>query len=172
MPTASVFNKIINVLIFGVLIFVLFQRIPSVIEHWKLESTEAPSFQVSLLNQQFFDFAKYRKPMVLIFWATWCGPCELELARINSLIENGSVAPEDALAIASYEEDEVVRRAVLERKYHFLVGLDTNGKVADMFKVKGTPTIFLLDSSHKIHWVTTGLSPLLSVRIQKFLSSP
>jgi thiol-disulfide isomerase/thioredoxin len=119
----------------------------------------------------FYDSTTATEPLILVFWATWCGPCEVELHRIQRLISEGNLPADRVLAISSFEIPSLVQKAVAERQYSFRVGLDPDGRAATAFKVKGTPTIYLLDAQQKIEWVTSGLSPLLEIRLRRFMTN-
>ncbi len=163
-------SSMLNVLFWCLLAYLFYLRLPSVLEHWKIEDSLAPDFEVALLSGSIFSLKNYPKPLVIVFWATWCGPCEIELTRINKMIESGSIKADSILAISTYEDPDLVRKVVLERQYRFLTGIDSNGKIGDAYQIKGTPTIVFVDREQKISWITTGLSPLLGVRIEKFLA--
>ena len=70
----------------------------------------------------------------LIFWATWCGPCTLELSRIQSLIDEGKIKPEDVVAIAMDQDTELVKRTSQSRGYTFTVALDPGGQLSALWR--------------------------------------
>ncbi len=163
----SKINKILNIFLYLIVGIIIFQRIPEIIEHFKKESQQSPLFEVQLLSQNYkFTLQdKIGEPLILVFWATWCGPCEVELSRINKLIKSKKLKSESVLAISSYESKELIDKVVRERNYLFMIGFDEEGVVAKSFKVNGTPTVVLLDKDHKIKWFTNGISPSLEYRL-------
>src|SRR5687768_11186750 len=42
------------------------------------------------------DFPSRNGRNLAIFWATWCGPCKLEMERLKRSVESGSI-PKDAI---------------------------------------------------------------------------
>jgi peroxiredoxin len=170
MSLGSLFNKSINVITVILMVLLLWQKVPLILSQWEQQKTAAPVFQVPLLDGKVFDFASSQQPLVLVFWATWCGPCEVELARLNAMIQEGTLSAQSVLAISSFESLATVKKASEERQYRFPIGWDEDGRVAQKFKVSGTPTIVFIKGDRQIDWITTGLSPLLGVRLKHFLA--
>lgn len=160
---------LLNIATVFLLVLLLWQRGPGILEHFKIESQMAPAFRVPLLDGSFFELNKKKENVILVFWATWCGPCSLELSRINEMIKKNEVSAASVYAISSHEEKSLLEKVVAERGYGFQVGVDADGRVASLFGVNGTPTIVFIDAEQKIDWITTGLSPFLSLRIKRFL---
>lgn len=155
------------------LVFVLclwVPKIPGMIDYFKMQGKPAPQIEVEPLEASSqIHIAGAKK--VLVFWATWCGPCEVELGRINRLIKNGEIRAQDVLAIVPQESRNVVLRSVQERGYQMPVALDPQGITSRNFNVAGTPTVALLEEDGRMRWVTSGLSPSLEWRIKEFLST-
>ena len=86
-------------------------------------------------------FPALHKKSVLVFWASWCGPCSIELSRINSAINNKEISSNNIFAVNMGENPELVNRVVHERKYSMPVIFDNNGELANLLHVKVTPTI-------------------------------
>lgn len=164
-------NKISNLFLLLVLGFFLSRRLPGVIDQFRSQGAPAAPFHVSLTDSTPLTLGDFAKPLVVVFWATWCGPCEVELARINRLIANKDIDPKSVLAVSSFEEAELVAKTARDRGYLFTTALDPEGTMARDYKVAGTPTIVLINSEKKIEWMTTGLSPSLELRLKHFLQT-
>jgi cytochrome c biogenesis protein CcmG/thiol:disulfide interchange protein DsbE len=164
-------NSIINILLIVLISFLLYKRLPGLLEQFNQENTLIPSGTIELLNGSSIELSQSPLPLIAVFWATWCPPCEVELTRINRLIKKGEIAASHIIAISSYEERTHVEDVAKKRDYRFQIGFDDRGDLATRLKVTGTPTIVFINQQHKIEWMTTGLSPLLEIRIKKFLKS-
>src|SRR5690348_7914399 len=58
----------------------------------------APELSLRELDGRAFSLARMRgKPVLVHFWATWCGVCRLELPAIQSLAAH---PPKDALVVS------------------------------------------------------------------------
>jgi thiol-disulfide isomerase/thioredoxin len=55
----------------------------------ELEGETSPSFELTTLSGEQIVLPLSRNH-VLVFWATWCGPCGVELGRIQRLIKKGA----------------------------------------------------------------------------------
>jgi len=66
------------------------------------------------------------------------------LPSINPLHEEFKGQRLTVLLVNMREDREIVRRAVTTRRYTAPVILDTDGAVANAYRVTGTPTVYLL----------------------------
>lgn len=151
------------------LIYILALKAPGVWAQFKSEGTKVSDFSVLTNSGAEFSTETLTSKKVLVFWATWCPPCEIELSRINELVKDKRISPDSVLAISLNEEKQLVDRIVQERGYQFPIAYDFNGQVGQRLTVMGTPTVIFLNSDKTIHWATTGLSPLLKLRMNVFL---
>jgi cytochrome c biogenesis protein CcmG, thiol:disulfide interchange protein DsbE len=131
---------------------------------------EAPLSVVQLLDGTNHNLTMTGENTVIVFWATWCPPCKVELARLNRLVESNPAIAKRIIAISVGEPVDVVRKAVAERGYKFAVATDETGEVAEKYKISGTPTILMKDKLNAIVWSTSGLSPTLEFRVKSHLS--
>lgn len=145
----------------------LVQRIPMLVDMFQRQGKKAPQAQVVTLEGNTL-FLPLSQNHLVVFWATWCGPCKVELARINKLVKDGVLAREQVIAISSLEDITTVKNNVTENGYLFTVGIDSSGEIARQYKVSGTPTLLLVKSDGTIDWITMGLSPSLELRIKSF----
>lgn len=150
-------------------IYVIATKIPGLYAQFKSEGARISDFSLLLNSDENFNSQTLAKKKILVFWATWCPPCELELSRINDLVKEKRISADSVLAISINEEKQLVDQVVTERGYLFQVGYDFDGAVASKFVVAGTPTVVFLNADKTINWITTGLSPFLKLRISYFL---
>jgi peroxiredoxin len=111
------------------------------------EKKEAPAFSLKGLDGKAIALSDFRgKPVLLIFWATWCTSCKEELP----ILEKFSVGKRDQLAILLIAIDGERKRAVQkianDNKVTIPVLLLLKEKVMDQYGVRGwVPLTFLID---------------------------
>lgn len=93
------------------------------------------------------------RPAVLNFWASWCGPCKMEMPeleaayaeygdRISFLAVNLSEGFGDTLAKAS--------KLISDAGYTFPVYYDNDGEGARAYRIRSIPMTFFLDEHGNI----------------------
>jgi thiol-disulfide isomerase/thioredoxin len=85
-------------------------------------------------------------PMIVNFWATWCGPCKDEMPLLEKTFQNhhGDLV----ILGVNIEETPAVIKPFLE-KYHisFPVVIDSTGEVENRFLIRGYPTSLFVDAN-------------------------
>jgi thiol-disulfide isomerase/thioredoxin len=121
----------------------------------------APAFKLTGMNGKTYEVGgKREKPIMLNFWASWCGPCELEAPDLKSVYEKYG-NDFDLYGINTTDKDnlEEVKKFVKHYKLPFPILLDTDGKIADQFRFNLIPTSFLIDRNGVVVEVVHVLAP-------------
>jgi thiol-disulfide isomerase/thioredoxin len=103
-----------------------------------------------------------KNAVLVSFWATWCGPCKLEMPHVDALdkefadrgFEGISISIDDARAYSQ------ARAYVKGRKFQFTALFDKESKVVAMYNPSKTlPYTVIIDKAGKIRHVHTGYNP-------------
>ena len=104
----------------------------------------APDFTLLNLNDEEVSLSDYRGKYVLInFWATWCGFCDMEMPDLQKLDDENDDWV--VLAVDVMEDKSIVEDYINEGGYDFEVVLDTEGEVVSTYLVSGFPTSYFVD---------------------------
>ncbi|HTX42394.1 MAG TPA: TlpA disulfide reductase family protein [Acidobacteriaceae bacterium] len=135
-----------------------------------LNGQQAANFTLQDLNGKEVSLASYKgKPLVVDFWATWCGPCKIEIPWLEKLQDQYA---NQGLAIIGISADDLdkddpaklftEKREISDfaTKMHinYPVLLDADA-IADSYGgVDSLPTTFFIDRTGKIVASTVGLA--------------
>ncbi len=121
---------------------------------------DAPEFALKDSNGQTVHLTDYKGKVVLLdFWATWCGPCKVE---IPWFIEFEQQFKDRGFAVLGVSMDEdgwdAVKPYIEDHKINYRVMLG-NEQVSDIYGgLDSLPTTLLIDRQGKIASVHIGLS--------------
>ncbi|MBL0046549.1 MAG: TlpA family protein disulfide reductase [Bacteroidetes bacterium] len=102
------------------------------------------------------------KPMLVDFWATWCGPCKAEL---NAIAEEYAEWQKEtgvklvAVSIDDARNMEKVGPYVNGKNWEYEVLLDPNGDFKRAMNVNNVPHIFLVNGKGEIVWQQNSSAP-------------
>ena len=115
----------------------------------------APPLETQSLTGQTVDVIKMsqQQPVVLYFWATWCGACRLVTPTVNWLSE---FYPVVTVALSS-GSGERVQQYLKHHNYPLSTLNDPKGALAKEWGVRVTPTIVILHKG-EIRRITTGIT--------------
>lgn len=79
------------------------------------------------------------------FWASWCGPCRKEIPNLKKLYEQYKDKGLQIVSVSIDKDEAAWKKALNEEQLPWPNGLDRAG-IADNYKVKFIPAIFLVDN--------------------------
>lgn len=99
-----------------------------------------------------------RGPVIVDFWATWCGPCKQSLPELQQLYERYG---ERGLTILAISTDEPRNRPKISSTARslgltFPILIDADKRAAQLYRVESIPMTFLIDREGRIRSLHRG----------------
>jgi peroxiredoxin len=112
----------------------------------------APDFALTDLNGRQLSLADYKGKVVLLdFWATWCGPCRIEIPGFVQLQDRYRAQGFAVIGISMDDGPAPVREFYREFKMNYPVAM-ADDKVSELFGgIFGLPTTFLIGRDGRIY---------------------
>jgi peroxiredoxin len=118
----------------------------------------APNFSLQDLSGKPVSLGDFKGKVVLLnFWASWCGPCKIEIPALKRLYQLRKEKGFEILAV-SMDRASVSKIAsfVASNEMNFPVLVNPQGDVGGGYWVRAIPTSFLLDKKGVIRWKVVG----------------
>lgn len=97
-----------------------------------------------------------QKPVLLVFWATWCSYCKQELPDLKEFSQKYK-SEIKVIAIDSGETKKIIKDYIQKNNIDFLVLLDEEREIWNKYLVRGTPSHFLINEKREIVVTWPGL---------------
>jgi len=164
-------KKWMNYLFYAVIAFLFFSKVPSIIQNFSLEKRAFKNnLPIYVKDTNFSETQSLSSKKVVVFWATWCPPCKIELDKLNQMILDKKISYNSVHAISIENDFELVKNHILKSNYLFTWSLDKEGEMARNYQISSTPTLMLVNND-VIEYVTNGVTPTLGIRLAEFFKN-
>jgi len=99
------------------------------------------------------------KPVLLVFWASWCGPCRQEMPILDQLHQRYEDTGFAVLGVNVEGEVSPAKKIVDESKVTFPVLIDEGQKVSELYGLEAMPSTYVVDRDGNVRYVHRGYKP-------------
>lgn len=123
-----------------------------------LAGSPAPDFLAQTADGRAVSLSGLRgKPVLINFWATWCGPCRIEMPAIEAAYQAHKAEGFTVLAVDADEPLAEVKAYADELKLSFDIVLDPGLTVTSLYRIRAYPSSFFVSRGGVIEVVHLGL---------------
>lgn len=104
------------------------------------------------------------KPLVVVFWASWCTDCQAEVPALKRLANDQTIR---LLAVNVGENEEKVSSFISRYKVSYEVVRDPVWETTTAYRIVGVPACIILDSQGTVLYRGSSLPPNIGAYLKK-----
>lgn len=114
----------------------------------------APDFTLKDLNGNSVSLANFhgKKSVLLIYTTTWCPHCITIIPRLKEIYSKYNSKGLEVMAVYINEPENKVRAFNQKHALGYTILLDPDGMTASAYKIRGVPTLMLIDRKSIIRY--------------------
>lgn len=134
-----------------------------------LVGKKAPDFTLDGLKKPIRLSDYVGKVVMLEFWTTTCPACLMEMPALQKIYQKYKERDFVLIGVNDREPARTVKDFMAKQKFTFLVALDMTGRVGDLYRVNGRPTLVVIDKKGMVRNVHVGYAPGMERRFEREL---
>jgi peroxiredoxin len=133
-----------------------YESLQSIISNAPTIGKPPPDFSLMDLSGKQIHLSDFiGKPIMINFWAAWCGPCVAEMPYFQELYN--TYRDEFVLiAINSHDTERVINDFVNDHGLNFMIVMDPGGHILDRYQITAYPTTFFITAEGIIQDIKVG----------------
>jgi thiol-disulfide isomerase/thioredoxin len=150
---------------------------PTPSEHWTIELPEEDDFEVTLYDGSQWKLSEHRgKPVALVFWASWCGPCKKEMPALAELVNRRGDWPVEFLAISVDKDGHAAKAEALVKRWDLPFPATRSREIGSRFGITTLPSVRVLGPNFSLRMASRGYSKTsvnkLEATLEQLLPDP
>ena len=145
---------------FSALVFILLSSLNGTALAASEMNTPAPDFTLKSMAGKNIKLSEYAGSVVLLnFWASWCGPCRLEMPLLNALHKKYESLGFVVLGVNVEEQSDKARSYLSDIPVDFPILFDDKNTASKLYDVIAMPTTVMIDRSGNMRYLHKGYKP-------------
>lgn len=107
-------------------------------------------------GKEFSTEAMKGTPIVLNFWASWCGPCRIEAPTLQKVYLDYNDRGVNFIGIAVQDTDESAMGFIEKYGLTFPNGRDATGEIMRAYKIYAIPQTYIIGRDGGVTYIHTG----------------
>ena len=123
----------------------------------KLDGPDAPALVLKDMDDNEYDLTTSRGKWVFVhFWATWCGPCRMEMPTVQAVAEKFKDSHLDVVVVNTAESPDTVFSFLGLLAPDINPLMDADGQVTERWQSRGLPATYFVDPNGKLRYLALG----------------
>lgn len=113
-----------------------------------------------------------KKPVMLVFWASWCPNCKIEAPKINQLVEKYRDQGMEFIGVNIAFNDSIKRARSFVKKTEmaYPTVFDADNAITQKYMVRGVPTILVADSNGIVQFRNYGAPEITEENFKRLMN--
>ncbi len=118
----------------------------------------APDFALPTLDGEIVRLSDFKgKPVLINFWATWCGPCRAEFPDFQqAAVDNAGTLVIIGINNTTTDQKDQIPAFLDEFGVTYPIVLDETGDTTKAYNILGLPTSIFIDRNGNVNEIFTG----------------
>jgi len=132
----------------------------------------AVDFTINTFDGGTFTLSEHAgSPVLINFWASWCGPCRLEGPMMQKLYEKYGPRGLVFVGVAIQDSEAGSREYLKANGWTFPAGPDKDEAIMDAYNVRGIPKTVIIRGDGTVGYIQSGIMPeeYLAAKIEAIL---